>query len=147
MAAIYKAGRIGGAAVYSEGSGSTASTPVGIAIESQAAQALSRRQIASVGTAVEACEALSLSSAMGGLVGVAVDAEAALALSARQIAAVGLAVEADMAMLPATGSTGTADPAAVWDYVLPNGLTAGQNVVEIRALLLALPASVWNHTQ
>lgn len=102
MAAIYKAGRIGGAAVYSDGSGSTASTPVGIAIEAQAAQALAGRQIVAVGLAVEWGEAFALSLPGGGAVGVAIDIQSALALQARQIAAVGLAVEAGVALAPAS---------------------------------------------
>jgi hypothetical protein len=40
------------------------------------------------------------------------------------------------------GGSGTppsgASAAEIWNYVLPNGLTAGQNVVDIRAMLLQL---------
>jgi len=51
-----------------------------------------------------------------------------------------------------TGS-GTADPAEVWAYVLSNGLTAEQTLVQVHAMLLAGPttaeiaAAVWAHAQ
>ncbi len=83
--------------------------------------------------------------------GVAVEVDTALALSAVQIGSVGLAVETDVAYaLSAAATGGTADPAAVWSYVMSNGQTAEANVLAILAALTASPsaasiaAAVWD---
>lgn len=55
--------------------------------------------------------------------------------------AAGVTLTATSSLLAGSASgaaPGACDPADLWGYVLSNGLTAAQNVVEIRSLLLAL---------
>lgn len=136
------------------------SRAIGLASETDAAQAVDAVVGGGVQYASESDEAKAIVASQAAAAGVASETDAARPATAAHAMLVGLALEIDVAMsaepphqargigvaqetdsaLPVVADVegGSASAAEIWNYVLPNGKTAKQTVVEIHAMLLDL---------
>lgn len=111
------------------------------ASETDEAQPLQANQVLAIGRAQETDSAQALTYVSGTAIGMALEIDTADAFSAQMALAIGQATETDTAQALTVGSTGGgtgASAADVWDYMLSNGKTAEENVVEIHAMLSLL---------
>ena len=139
----------GGPGVY-EGDASFTTTfgAVILATETDAALALSAVQSRAAGLAVETDQAFALEASAPGGVGVAVEADAAFALPGLQRRAVGLAVETDeaFALNVGTGGGAGATAAEIWNYVLADGRTAAETLLDNARMMRIILAGISGKT-
>ena len=121
---------------------------VGLAVESSEALALAAVQRRDVGLAVETDQAFALEASAPGGVGVAVEADAAFALPGLQRRAVGLAVETDeaFALNVGTGGGAGATAAEIWNYVLADGRTAAETLLDNARMMRIILAGISGKT-
>jgi hypothetical protein len=101
-----------------------------------------------VGLAVETDQAFALEASAPGGVGVAVEADAAFALPGLQRRAVGLAVETDeaFALNVGTGGGAGATAAEIWNYVLADGRTAAETLLDNARMMRIILAGISGKT-
>lgn len=121
----------------------------GVATETSAALALAGLQAKAVGLASETDAALALDPLVPGTVGAAAETDSAFALGGVQIRAVGLAAETDeaIARTAASGGAGTGATAAeIWGYVLADGRTAAETLLDNARMMRIILAGISGKT-
>lgn len=122
--------------------------PAGMATETDAALPLAGAQKRAVSTASENDQAFALAAFVPGGVGVAVETDAAFALTGAQIGTVGLAVEGDSALALSAGPGGGtgATAAEIWGYVLADGRTAAETLLDNARMMRIILAGISGQT-
>lgn len=120
----------------------------GLASETDSALPLAGKQSRAAGLATEADQSFALALYVPGAVGVAVETDGAMALAGVQRLLVGVAQETDsaLALAPSSGAGTGASAAEIWGYVLADGRTAAETLLDNARMMRIILAGISGRT-